>query len=98
MRGRRAQVTVIERLQVRTKPAVPIHRKQIVAWFTSRHPDAMKLACALPPLFKFRGLRVRHPGGARSKTPWSIAFNQHAYFLDSLGWWQVRKEDDVLIV
>jgi len=43
-------------------------------------------------------LRVRHPGGARSETPWSIAFNQDAYFLDSLGWWQVRKEDDVLIV
>jgi len=98
VRGRRAQVTVIERLQVRTKLDLPLHWKQIVTWFTSRHPDAIKLGCAMPPLFEVRKLRIRHPDGARSETPWSIAFNQDAYFLDSLGWWQVRKEDDVLIV
>jgi CRISPR-associated endonuclease/helicase Cas3 len=104
--GRRAQVTVVEGLEIATEPEIHLRRlnstlrkKRIVAWFTDRHPASIKLGHALPPLFEIHELRVRRPGGAPSKSPWSIAFNQDAFFVDSLGWSRdQRKEDEALIV
>lgn len=95
VRGRRAQVTVVDGLEVVTDPEVRLRRlnnhlrrKQIVAWFVDRHPGSIRLGRALPPLFEIYGLRVRRPGGGLSPTMWSIAFGQDAFFVDSLGMWQ----------
>ena len=103
--GRKAQVTVIEGLEVATEPEVRLQRlnchlrrKQIVAWFTDRHPASIKLGRALPPLFEIYELRIRRPGGSLSDAPWSIAFNQDAFFVDSLGWWQDRQRDQAIIL
>jgi len=103
--GRKAQVTVISGLEVATEPAMPLrklnrrlHRKEIVAWFVDRHPAAIKLGRALPSLFEVYELRVRRPGGGLSPTVWSIAFNQDAFFVDSLGWWKARQEDKAIVL
>jgi CRISPR-associated endonuclease/helicase Cas3 len=103
--GRQAQVTVIEGLEVATEPEIRLRRlnrhlrrKQIVAWFTDRHPASIQLGRALPPLFEVHELRVRRPGGGLSDTPWSIVFNQDAFFVDSLGWWKERRTRDAIIL
>jgi len=103
--GRQAQVTVIEGLEVATEPEIRLRRlnrhlrrKQIVAWFTNRHPTSIQLGRALPPLFEVHELRVRRPGGGLSDTPWSIVFNQDAFFVDSLGWWKERRTQDAIIL
>lgn len=31
-------------------------------------------------------------------TPWSIAFNQDAFFVDSLGWWKEQREDSAILL
>jgi len=106
VRGRRAQVTVIEGLEIATEPGLylrqlnkTLKKKRIVAWFTDRHPAAIKLGHALPPLFEIYELRVRKAGGSLSRSAWSIAFNQDAFLVDSLGWSQdLRKEDEALII
>ena len=102
--GRKAQVTVISGLEVVTEPGLclrrlnrHLQRKQIVAWFTDMHPAAVRLGRALPPLFTVYELRVRRPGGALSEQPWSIAFNQDAFFVDSLGW-HLHKDNDAIIL
>ncbi|MBN1815256.1 MAG: type I-D CRISPR-associated helicase Cas3' [Anaerolineae bacterium] len=89
--GRKGQVTVVSGLEIVTDPELRlprlqrhIRRKKIVAWFIDRHPASLKLGRALPPLFEVYELRVRRIGGKLSETPWSIAFNQNAFFLDSL--------------
>jgi len=104
VRGRKAQVTVITGLQLVTEPSTCLRRlnrllrrKQIVAWFLDRHPASIKLGRALPHLFAVYELRVRRPGGALSEQKWSIAFNQDAFFVDSLGWW-VQQRDDCAII
>ncbi|HEC34865.1 MAG TPA: type I-D CRISPR-associated helicase Cas3' [Chloroflexi bacterium] len=103
--GRKAQVTVLSGLEVCTEPEVRLRRlnrhlrrKRIVAWFVDRHPASIKLGRALPPLFEIYELRVRRPGGGLSPTVWSIAFNQDAFFVDSLGWWKEQREDQVIIL
>lgn len=103
--GRKTQVTVIEGLEVATEPEVRLRRlnrhlqrKQVAAWFIDRHPTSIKLGRALPPLFEIYELRVRRPGGSLSETCWSIAFNQDAFFVDSLGWWQERQKDQAIII
>lgn len=103
--GRKAQVTVIEGLEIAIDPAVPLRqlnrhlkRKQIVAWFIDRHPASIKLGWGLPPLFEIYELRIRRPGGSLSSTPWSIAFNQDAFFVDSLGWWEEKKQGTAIII
>ncbi|HET89956.1 MAG TPA: type I-D CRISPR-associated helicase Cas3' [Chloroflexi bacterium] len=105
VRGRHAQVTALSGLELATEPEVRLRRlnrhlrrKQIVAWFVDRHPASIKLGRALPPLFEIFELRVRRPGGRLSDKPWSIAFNQDAFFIDSLGWWQERQTDDAIIL
>jgi hypothetical protein len=92
-------------LELMTEPEVRIphlskqlRRKQIVAWFIDRHPASIKLGRALPPLFELYELRIRRFGGRLSDTIWSIAFNQDAFFVDSLGWWKQQKEDDAIIL
>lgn len=103
--GRKAQVTVIEGLEIATDPEVRLRRlnrhlqrKQIVAWFIDRHPASIRLGRALPPLFEVHELRVRRPGGGLSDA-WSIAFNQDAFFLDSLGgWWQKQGRDEPIVI
>lgn len=103
--GKKAQVTVISGLEIVTDPPVQLRllnrhlrKKQIVAWFVDCHPTAIKLGRALPPLFEVHDLQVRGPGGGLSPTTWSIAFSQDAYFIDSLGWWQKRREDRAIIL
>jgi hypothetical protein len=29
---------------------------------------------------------------------WSIAFNQDAFFVDSLGWWKAQREDSAIML
>jgi len=103
--GRQAQVTVIEGLEVATQPELRLRqlnrflrRKQIVTWFADRHPASIQLGRALPPLFEVYELRVRRPGGGLSDTAWSIVFNQDAFFVDSLGWWQERQRGQAIIL
>jgi hypothetical protein len=103
--GRKAQVTVISGLQVWTDPEMPLRqlnrhlrRKRIVAWFVDRHPASIKLGRALPPLFEIYELRIRRAGGRLSDTQWSIALNQDAFFVDSLGWWQEQRQDSAIVL
>ncbi len=103
--GRKAQVTVIGGLEIVTEPEVRLRRlnkrlrkKRVVAWFVDRHPVSIKLGRALPPLFEIHELRVRRLGGALSDQRWSIAFNQDAFFLDSLGWWKEKREDSAIVL
>lgn len=103
--GRKAQVTVISGLEIATEPEVHIRllnrflrKKRIVAWFVDRHPASIKLGRTLPPLFEMYELRVRRIGGGLSDQRWSIAFNQDAFFVDSLGWWKEQREDHALIL
>jgi len=105
VRGRMGQVTVLEGLEIVTEPDLLLHRlkrflrrKRIVAWFMDVHPAAIKFGRALPPLFAVYELRVRRPGGALSDQVWSIAFNQDAFFLDSLGWYRQQQEDEAIIL
>ncbi len=103
--GRKAQVTVVSGLEICMEPEVRLRRlnrhlrkKRIVAWFVDRHPAAIKLGRALPPLFEIYELRVRRPGGSPSSQVWSITFNQDAFFVDSLGWWQEKRNDATIIL
>ncbi len=98
-------MTVVSGLELCTEPEVRLQRlnrhlrrKQVVAWFVDRHPASVKLGRALPPLFEVYELHVRRPGGSLSDAPWSITFNQDAFFVDSLGWWKERREDDAIIL
>jgi CRISPR-associated endonuclease/helicase Cas3 len=103
--GRRAQVTVVSGLELCTEPEMRLRRlnrhlrrKQLVAWFAPHHPASIKLGRALPPLFEIYELRVRRPGGGTSPTAWSIAFNQDAFFVDSLGWHGQQQDDTAIIL
>ena len=103
--GRKGEVTVISGLEVMTDPEVRLRRlnrhlrrKQIVAWFIDRHPASIKLGRALPPLFEIYELRIRRAGGGLSQSAWSIAFNQDAFFVDSLGWHKESREDRAMIL
>jgi len=103
--GRKAQVTTISGLKLTTDPEVRLHRlnkhlrrKRIVAWFVDQHPASIRLGRALPPLFAIYELRVRLGGGRLSESLWSIAFNQDAFFVDSLGWWKAQREDSAIML
>ncbi len=103
--GRKTQVTTISGLELATDPPVRLRglnrhlwRKQIVAWFAERHPASIRLGRALPSLFALYELRGRRPGGALSEQKWSIAFNQDAFFVDSLGWHRQQQEDQAIIL
>lgn len=105
LHGKKAQVTVLNGLEVCTEPEVRLHRlnrhcrkKHIVAWFADKHPAAIQLGRALPPLFEIYELRVRRPGGGLGSQVWSIAFNQDAFFVDCLGWNQEQKRDTAIIL
>ena len=103
--GRKAQVTVLTGLEIQTDPPLRLRRlnrhlrkKQLVAWVVDRHPAALQLGRALPPLCPLYRLRLIRPGGGLSEQPWTIVFNQNAFFLDSLGWeWIRRHSSDPLI-
>ncbi len=103
--GRKAQVTVLNGLEIVTEPEARLRqvnkrlrKKRVVAWFVDRDPASIKLGRALPPLFEIYELRVRRLGGALSDQRWSIAFNQDAFFVDSLGWWQERRTDAAIVL
>ncbi len=103
--GRKAQVTVVSGLEICMEPEVRLRRlnrflpkKRVVAWFVDHSPTSIKLGRALPPLFEIYELRVRRPGGGLSSQTWSIAFNQDAFFVDSLGWWHEQRQDTALII
>lgn len=103
--GRKAQVTVLSGLEIATEPETRLRRlnrrlrkKRVVAWFVDRHPTAIRLGRALPPMFELYELRVRRIGGQLSNQVWSIAFNQDAFFVDSLGWWQEKRSDSAIIL
>ena len=93
--GRKGEVTVISDLSVGLDPPDPnhirqlnrfLHRKRLVAWFMDVHPTAVRFGRALPALFPVHELRVVLPGSGAVERPWSIAFNQGAFFLSSLQW------------
>ncbi len=103
--GRKAQVTVINGLEIIAEPEIrlrylntSLRRKRIVAWFIDHHPASIKLGRSLPPLFELYELRIRRLGGGLSSAIWSIAFNQDAFFVDSLGWWQEQRKDTAIIL
>jgi len=105
VRGRVGQVFVLQELEVYTDPEVPLRRlnrhlrrKRLVAWVMDTHPAALRLGRSLPPLFEVYELRLRRLGGQLSQSPWSIAFNQNAFFLESLGGWRVRRKEEPAIV
>lgn len=102
---RKAQVTALSGLEIATEPETRLgrlnrhlRRKSVVAWCVDHHPTAIRLGRALPPLFELSELRVRRPGGGLSDQPWSIAFNQDAFFVDSLGWWSEKRTDSPIIL
>jgi len=102
--NRKAQVTVITGLRIVTEPHMRLkrlnkllERKYIVAWFLDRHPATIKLGRSLPHLFELYELKIRQPGGALSGS-WSIAFNQDAFFLDSLNWCFAQKASEAIII
>jgi CRISPR-associated helicase Cas3 len=91
--GLQEQITVVAGLELCSEPPVRMpglvrrfRKKQLVAWFTDRHPTALRLGRALPPLFEVFELRIRGAGGRLRESVWSIAFGQNAFFLDSLLW------------
>jgi hypothetical protein len=103
--GRKGQVTTITSLGLATEPEVSLRRlnrhlcrKHLVAWFIDQHPTSIKLGRALPPLFSIYDLRVRRIGGQLGESPWAIAFNQDAFFLDSLGWYKQQQEDSAIFL
>jgi CRISPR-associated helicase Cas3 len=103
--GRKAQVTTISGLKLATDPEVRLRRlnkhlrrKRIVAWFVDQHPASIKLGRVLPPLFAIYELRIRLGGGQLSESLWSIAFNQDAFFVDSLGWYRQQREDQAIVL
>jgi hypothetical protein len=108
IRRRKGKVTSISGLEIMTDPFLPpqilnplnrfLRRKRIVAWFIDKHPATIRLGRSLPPLFAIYELRIRLPGGRLSDAIWSIAFNQDAFFLDSLGWMTHEIEDEAFIV
>ncbi len=109
--GLKGQVVPITGLRLATDPELRLaglnrhlQRKSIVAWFLDRHPASIKLGRALPPLFEVHELRVQRIGGKLSDAPWSIAFNQDAFFLDSLGIgrgrgpdWRRSDEEEIIL-
>jgi CRISPR-associated helicase Cas3 len=104
VQGRKGQVTIISGLRLLTDPPVSLRRlerllgrKAIVAWFIDQHPTAIRLGRSLPHLFAVYELRVRRAGGALSDAVWSIAFNQDAFFLDSL-YWDLKDNDEIFVI
>ncbi len=100
--GKSGKVTVLERLSIQTEPKTFIRllqkvfrKKQIVAWVIDKHPHSIKFGRSLPPLFAIYELQVILVGGGHSKQSWSIAFNQDAFFLDSL-YWNLNKSNDFM--
>lgn len=100
----REDIKVIEGLQLCTEPGIQaptltkrLRKKRLVVWFTDRHPTALRLGRSLPPLFEVYELRVRGIGGRVRDGAWSIAFNQNAFFLDSLVWSR-RPQGDAIIL
>ncbi len=105
VRSRKAQVCVVGGMEVATEPELQlrrlnrhVRRKALVSWFVDRDPASIRLGRALPPLFEVYELRLRRPGGQLSDAAWSIAFNQHAFFLDSLGWRNPQREDRAIVL
>ncbi|MBC7227423.1 MAG: type I-D CRISPR-associated helicase Cas3' [Thermoflexales bacterium] len=104
VQGHVGEVFVLEGLEVCTDPGVRLRRlnrllsrKRIVAWVVDRHPKAVRLGQALPPLFEVYELRLRLPGGGPS-SPWSIAFNQSGFFLESLGGWRRSWQEGAMVI
>lgn len=98
------EVFVLRGLEVWTEPEVPLRRlnrhlsrKELVVWVADVHPMAVRLGRALPPLFEVHELRLRRPGGALASS-WSIAFNQNAFFLESLGGWKPRRPEGAIVI
>ena len=102
--GKQAVVTVLEGLTLVTDPPAPtrlvnkiLERKRIVAWLIDSPPSTIKFGRALPPLFAVYELHVNRIGGQSLQRPWSITFNQDAFFLDSL-WWRESQSRDAIII
>ncbi len=98
LQGRKGEVTIISDLELCTDdPNLRItnlqrniRKKQFVAWFIDKSPNLIRFGRSLPPLFEVFPLRVSLSPGRLADAIWSIAFNQNAFFLDSLRW---KKED-----
>jgi CRISPR-associated endonuclease/helicase Cas3 len=94
---RKGEVIIISDLEICTDSNLRItnlqkniRKKQLVAWFIDKSPNFIRFGRSLPPLFEVFPLRVSLAGGRLADAMWSIAFNQNAFFLDSLRW---KKED-----
>ncbi len=97
--GRKGEMCVVQGLQVRTDPPDRLRllnkllrKKAIVAWFMDKPPAQIQIGRSLPHLFAINELHVDMGGGTSDKN-WTIAFNQNAFFLDSLNWYLDRHED-----
>ncbi|XWK91236.1 MAG: type I-D CRISPR-associated helicase Cas3' [Phormidium sp.] len=102
--GKSGKVTVLERLSIKTDSKTQLQllnkilrRKKIVAWVLDKHPNNIKLGRALPPLFAVYELKVIRSGGGYMSQSWSMAFNQDAFFLDSL-FWNLKNSTDIMVV
>ena len=83
-------VTKIQGLSIGMNPANQqikrlnklLRRKEFVCWASPRKSSGIRHQKALPALFQLYELRVI--GRAGKWSPWTIAFNQNAYFMDCL--------------
>jgi len=69
-----------------------------VAWCADVHPAAVRFGRAIPPLFAVYKLCTVKPGDQVSDRRWGIAFNQDAFFVDSLGWHRQQQEDSAIVL
>lgn len=97
--GRKGEICVVRGLQVCTDPPMRLRllnkllrKKAIVAWFMDKPPAQIQIGRSLPNLFAIYELHVDMGGGMPDRN-WTIAFNQNAFFLDSLNWYRDRHEE-----
>lgn len=97
--GRKGEISVVKGLKIKTDPYIRLgklnkllSRKRIVAWFMDKPTAQIQIGRSLPHLFAIYELHVHQWGGNVDKK-WTIAFNQNAFFLDSLNWYLDRHED-----
>lgn len=103
--GKVGEITTISGLEIATEPELGsrirhlnkyLSRKHIVAWFVPQHPAYIKLGRGLPPLFEVYELRIRCWHSL--SRPYSIVFNQDAFFVDSLSGWHKEKRENRAII
>lgn len=102
--GRKGEMSVVKGLKIQTEPKAGLRKlnrflrkKEIVAWFMDKPPTQIQIGRSLPHLFALYELHV-HRWGGDIDTNWTIAFNQNAFFLDSLNWYLDQHEHTPILL